>query len=192
MLSLVNSRVRDCSGDRMMIKNTMQSEREEGYLHSGNGPSHTKNDLISYPNIFWMFPFSYPNHPEKLVDVVTRIANNPSKNNQNIIYVQTPHDFIGCCFIWRHSFSYLKNKKKVRICAPSPQTTLQTSMNAHFYLNIECISKVRFTWNSFYRNNLWIQQIHEIYKHLPYYSQLQHKCQNQDMCSYIFLIIWSH
>lgn len=99
MLALVNSTVRDCSGDRMMITNTTQSGREEGYLHSGNGPSHTNKNLVSYPNIFWMFPFSYPNHPEKLVDVITRIANNPSKNNQNIIYVQTPHDFIGCCFI---------------------------------------------------------------------------------------------
>lgn len=98
MLSSVNSRVRDCSGDRMMITNTMQSDREESHLDSGNSPSH-KNDLVSYPNIFWMFPFSYPNHPEKLVDVVTRIANNPSKNNQNIIYIQTPHDFISCCFI---------------------------------------------------------------------------------------------
>ena len=97
MLSSVNSRVRDCSGDRTMITNTMQSDREESCGDSGNGPSH--NDLVSYPNIFWMFPFSYPNHPEKLVDVVTRIANNPSKNNQNIIYIQTPHDFISCCFI---------------------------------------------------------------------------------------------
>ena len=162
MLSLVNSRVRDCSGDRMMITNTMQSDREESCGDSGNGPSH-KNDLVSYPNIFWMFPFSYPNHPEKLVDVVTRIANNPSKNNQNIIYIQTPHDFISCCFIWRHSLSHLKNKKKVRICVLSPQITLKTNMNSHFYLKIECISKVWFTWNSFYRNNLlWIQQIHEI------------------------------
>lgn len=60
MLALVNSTVRDCSGDRMMITNTTQSEREEGYLHSGNGPSHTNKNLVSYPNIFWMFPFQTP------------------------------------------------------------------------------------------------------------------------------------
>jgi hypothetical protein len=54
-----------------------------------------------------MLPFSYPDHPEELVDIVPGIANHSSENNQHIIDIKGPHDFIGGRFIGRHSFSDL-------------------------------------------------------------------------------------
>ena len=59
-----------------------------------------------------MLSLSNPNHPQKFINVITRVTNHSTKYDQDIINVQWAHNFISCCFIWRHCFTNLYIEKQ--------------------------------------------------------------------------------
>lgn len=68
----------------------------------------------THPDVFGVFSFCYPHHPQKLVNVVSRVADHAPKDDQDVVHVQWPHDAVGRALVRRHCFPHLKTGKKVR------------------------------------------------------------------------------
>lgn len=60
-----------------------------------------------------MFPLCYSHHPQELINIITRVANHTTKNNQNIIHIQASHDLVCCRLIWWHCLSHLYHCKNI-------------------------------------------------------------------------------
>lgn len=67
----------------------------------------------THPDVLWVLPLCDPDHPQELVDVVARVANDASKNDQHIVHVQWPHDFISSALIGRHGLPHLKTQQQL-------------------------------------------------------------------------------
>jgi hypothetical protein len=42
---------------------------------------------MTYPDVFRMFTFSDSDHPKELVDIISRVPNDPTKYHQYIVYI---------------------------------------------------------------------------------------------------------
>lgn len=62
---------------------------------------------VSHPDVSWVLPLCDAHHPQELVDVIAWVANHPSKDDQDVVNIEWPHDFIGCSLIGWHSFAHL-------------------------------------------------------------------------------------
>ena len=69
-----------------------------------NSPKQHRTNLQKLVTRIWILTnlyflrvlsFSDPDHPQKLVDVVTRVTNHTAEYNQDIIHVQHLHDLVG-------------------------------------------------------------------------------------------------
>lgn len=61
----------------------------------------------THPDVSGVFALRYPHHPQKLVNVVPRVADHTPEDDQNIVHVQRPHDAVGCTLVGRHGFAHL-------------------------------------------------------------------------------------
>lgn len=62
----------------------------------------------THPDIFGVFSLCYPHHPQKLVNIISRVANHTPKDDQDIIHIQWPHYVVGCTLVGRHGFPHLE------------------------------------------------------------------------------------
>lgn len=62
----------------------------------------------TYPDVLWVLSLRYPHHPQELVDVVARVADHPSEDDEHVVHIQRPHDLVGCALIGRHGFPHLQ------------------------------------------------------------------------------------
>ena len=56
---------------------------------------HTHSINHTHLNILWVFPLCNSNHPQKLVDVVSRVTNHASEDDQHIVHSEHSHDLNG-------------------------------------------------------------------------------------------------
>lgn len=63
----------------------------------------------AYSNLLGMLAFSNANHPEELVDIVARVANDAAENSQNVVDIQIAHDLVGGRLVARHRHTHLSN-----------------------------------------------------------------------------------
>lgn len=68
----------------------------------------------AYPDVFGVLPLCDAHHPKELVDVVAGVADDPPKDDQDVVDIQRPHDFIGCSLIGGHGFTHLDRGKQVK------------------------------------------------------------------------------
>ena len=61
----------------------------------------------THSDIFGMFSFCYPDHPQEFVDVIPWVADDSAENNQHVIDVEGYHDFVSLTFIGGHRFADL-------------------------------------------------------------------------------------
>lgn len=50
--------------------------------------------IFFYLDLLWVFSFSNPHHPQKLVDVIARVTYHASEYHQNVVNVEHLHDLI--------------------------------------------------------------------------------------------------
>lgn len=65
------------------------------------------HNLNTHPDVFGMFTLSDANHPQELIDVITRVANHTPEYNQDVVDIQGTHDFISLRLIGRHGLADL-------------------------------------------------------------------------------------
>lgn len=70
--------------------------------------------MMTDPHVSGMFSLGDPHHPQELVDVVARVSDHPSEDDQHIVYVQQPHDVIRHALIGRHGFAHLREPIRER------------------------------------------------------------------------------
>lgn len=64
-------------------------------------------EMRIYLNIFRVLSFGDADHPKEFVDVVTRVTNNTSEDDQDVIHIQGRHDLVGFALVRRHGLSHL-------------------------------------------------------------------------------------
>ena len=67
--------------------------------------THTLSHWLTHPDVLWMFPLCYPDHPQELVDVIARVANHTTEDDEDVVYIQAPHNLVRCTLIGRHGFN---------------------------------------------------------------------------------------
>ena len=53
-----------------------------------------------------MLPLRNPGHPEKLVDVVARVADDSAEDDQDVVDVQLGHDVVGGGLVAGHRLAH--------------------------------------------------------------------------------------
>ena len=52
-----------------------------------------------------MLPLCDPNHPEELIDVISRVADHPTKDDEHIVHAKHPHDPVGLVLCGGHGLT---------------------------------------------------------------------------------------
>lgn len=71
----------------------------------------------THPDVLGVLSLCYPHHPQELVYIVARVADHASKDDQHIVHIKRPHDFVGCALIGRHGFPHLQTVvRNAKLC----------------------------------------------------------------------------
>lgn len=90
----------------------MESEggREHRFLALGRVGEWLWRQVLSHthPDVLGVLALRYPHHPQELVDVVARVADDSAEDDQHVVDVQRAHDLVGAALVGGHGFTHLK------------------------------------------------------------------------------------
>ena len=62
--------------------------------------------IITYLYVLRVLPLSNTHHPQKLINIISRITYHPSKYHQHIVNTQHLHNLVGLFFCGGHGLAY--------------------------------------------------------------------------------------
>ena len=83
-------------------------------------------------DIFGMLALGYAHHPEKLVDVVTAVADDATEYHKHVVDVERAHDLVGGALVRRHRFAHLSLATSVMNCECTMKVHTYTVANAFY------------------------------------------------------------